>query len=78
MKPFLIYRSLIIQGGQEGSCCKQNDNYNMIDRANTCEEYKGCEHFCLPQVINTCHSPYLDQVARGTRSDHLSETKSVE
>lgn len=69
--------SLVCKGGQEGSCCTQNGNYTKTNWANTCEEYKGCEHFCPPQVINTFHSPYLDQVARGTHTDHLSAAKSM-
>lgn len=42
------------------------------DAIGTYEVCKDCEHSDLPQVINICHPLYLDQVAKGIHTDHLS------
>lgn len=46
------------------------------DKVYTCEEYKGCEHSCQHQAIDTSHFLYQDPVQEETHTDHLSINKS--
>lgn len=43
-----------------------------IEIVTTYEECKGCGCSCQHLVIDIYHSPYQDQVAKGTHSGHLS------